>query len=601
MIQRRNHTGRSVHHTGDSFSPRLLLILGVMTVVCLLIITRLIFLQVIKGPTYRASADRMYGGTSLSTSTSERGDIVMVNKQGVRYMLAGQRVRYFVVLDPSKVVSPDAAFNVVKKLLPTIGQNEFNSHLKQDKKHKFQSFPLDKEYLTQVLGVRDSVAGVVAPGVLIVSEKVRHYPGGTLAAHVLGFVGYVGDELEGRYGLEKQYDDVLRVQDKNLYTNFFVEIFSTLKSLSVEPAQLSGQATLVTTLEPEIQTRSEQVLAGIQSRYGPREAGIIILDSRTGAVRAMGRTPTFDVNDFRNVHDIDVFTNSSIQKVYEVGSIMKPLIVAYGIEEGKISSNTTYADKGSVVVDDRTIYNFDKKARGTVDMRQVLIQSLNTGMVFIMNQLDRKGVRDYLESLGLRTETGIDLPYESAGLTKNIDTLRRVEYANISFGQGIAVTPIAMLRALTIIANHGVLVQPYIVEKVEYPYGTTRDLGAVARGQQKRIISRQTIEDVVDIMIELVDVNFKNNPHYLKHYSVAAKTGTAQIASGTAGYADGKRLHTFFGFFPARDPQFSVFLYAVEPQNVNYSAQTLAGPFLELTQFLVNYYNIPPDRGLASN
>ncbi len=585
------------NHKPESFNGRLLLLLGIITLCCLFILARLVFLQAIKGPAYRAIAERMYSGTTQNAGSSDRGDIIMVNKEGTRYMLAGQRVQYFAVLDPAKVVSPAEAYQQISTLLPDISQGEFDGYMREKSRHKFQSIPLDKQYVEQVTG-KAAKAGIISPGVMLVSEKVRHYPGGTLAAHVLGFVGYVGDRLEGRYGLERQYDEILRVQDNNLYTNFFVELFSTLRSLSSEPAQLSGQATLVTTLEPEIQNRTEKLLDSIDSKFAPQEAGIIILDAATGAVRSMARTPLFDVNNFRDVGDIDVFTNSSIQKVYEVGSIMKPLVMAYALEEGKITPETEYVDKGSVVVHDRTIYNFDKKARGRVNMEQVLIQSLNTGMVFIMDRLDRKGFKEYFESLGLRGLTGIDLPYEARGLTKNIDSLRRVEYANISFGQGVAVTPIAMLRALSILSNHGKLVQPYIVEKIEYPYGTSRDLGLVARSAQQQILSPKTVDEVADIMVKLVDTNFKNSPHYLKHYSVAAKTGTAQIASGSAGYSEGRRLHTFYGFFPARNPRFSVFLYAVQPQGVQYSAQTLAEPFLELSQFLVNYYNIPPDRGL---
>jgi cell division protein FtsI/penicillin-binding protein 2 len=601
MVQARHTTNRTHKPHNEApvvFTPRLLLLLGGVTIVCLLILTRLFFIQLINGPTYRLEAERMYGGAGVRSSTSERGDIVMVNKQGVRYMLAGQKSTYYIVLDPKKIVSVNSVYSSLKSLLPSISRSEFDGYIREERKHKFQSAPLDKQYIEQILGKRESYTGVIAPGLMIVTEKVRSYPGGSLASHVLGFVGYVGDTLEGRYGLERQYDDLLRVHDTDLYSNFFVELFSTLKSLSAQPAQLAGQAVLVTTLEPEIQSRSEQMLRAIEEKYHPKEVGVVVIESSTGAVRAMARTPSFDVNDFRSETDIDVFTNSLIQKVFEVGSIMKPLVMAYAFEEGKVSAETTYTDKGSVVVNDRTIYNYDKKARGLVTMEEVLIQSLNTGMVFVMDKLDRKGVRDYLESLGLREETGIDLPYEATGLTKNIDTLRRVEYANISFGQGIAVTPIAMLRALNILANHGKLIQPYVVEKIEYPYGAGRDLGAVARAHQNQIISTKTADEVADIMVKLVDKNFKNDPHYLSRYSVAAKTGTAQIASGSAGYGEGRKLHTFFGFLPARDPQFSIFMYAVEPQGVKYSAETLSGPFLELTQFLVNYYNIPPDRGL---
>ncbi len=561
-------------------------------IVLLLILMRLFFVQVVRGGVYRAQAERMYNNTPKGSS--ERGDIVMITRDGKRYTLAGQTSVYHLHIEPRMLKDQGKAIVFIQKLYPGYTKQMLGNVVTKAKNYRFKD-EFTEDQIHRIFAITTIPEGPA--GVRLATEKKRYYPGDSLASHVLGFVGYVGDSLEGRYGLEKQYNSILKIHDQGLYTNFFIELFSNFKSISQDAYNSTGQGTLITTLEPEVQKRTEQLLDKIVEKWQPDEGGIIVMNPSTGQIVAMAGTPSFNVNEFQKVQNSSDFTNPLVQKVFEVGSIMKPLIMAYGIETGKITPQTTYTDKGSVVVDDRTIYNFDKKARGKVNMEQVLIQSLNTGMVFIMDKLPRKDVRDYLTSLGLRGETGIDLPYESTGLTKNLDTLRRVEYANIAFGQGIAVTPIAIMRALSVLANGGAIVTPHVVSAIEYPHGATIDLSAEHEKNTKQILSPQTVNTVTDMMVKLVDTNFVNDPNYLKHYSVAAKTGTAQIASAAgAGYGV-DRLHTFFGFFPAHKPQFSVFMMITRPQGVKYSAQTLAGPFLELTQFLVNYYSIPPDRG----
>ncbi len=552
-----------------------------------------------RGNVYRSQAERMYSG--IPRASSERGDIVMTTRDGNRYTLAGQIAEYHIHIEPKlwpkTQREQDEAIRFIASVHPEFTKNELKNVLNKGKNYRFKE-GFSESDLEKLVKTKDF--SKIAPlGARVAAEKKRYYPGGSLASHVLGFVGFVGDRIEGRYGLEKQYDSMLRIQDQGLYTNFFVELFSNFKKIARDTYHTTGQGTLVATIEPEVQKRTEELLSGIVERWGPEEGGIIVMNPSNGQIIAMAGTPSFDVNNFQKVSSNSVFTNPLTQKVYEVGSIMKPLVVAYGIETGKVTADTLYTDKGSVEVEDRTVYNFDRKARGTVDMRQVLIQSLNTGMVFIMDKLPRKDVREYLTSLGLRTKTGIDLPYEATGLTNNLDTLRRVEYANIAFGQGIAVTPIAIMRALSVLANGGIMVTPHVISGIEYPHALPEDLTAKHQEGDVSVLSAETVQSVTSVMVKLVDTNFIGDPNYLKHYSIAAKTGTAQIANGASGSGYGvDRLHTFFGFFPAYKPQFSVFMIITKPKGVKYSAQTLAGPFLELTQFLVNYYSIPPDRGL---
>lgn len=200
----------------------------------------------------------------------------------------------------------------------------------------------------------------------------------------------------------------------------------------------------------------------------------------------------------------------------------------------------------------------------------------------------------FLDHYKLGGETGIDLPSEAHGLVGNLQSHGQVEYDTASFGQGIAVTPIETVRALATLANGGFLVTPHLVRSVDYDSGISR---ALSWGSDTRVLKEQTTTDVSRMLTQVVDTALANGTIKLDHWSVAAKTGTAQIANPSGGgYYTDRFLHSFFGYFPSYDAKFIIFLFALEPQGAPFASQTLAPPFHSLTQFLINYYNVPPDR-----
>jgi cell division protein FtsI (penicillin-binding protein 3)/stage V sporulation protein D (sporulation-specific penicillin-binding protein) len=269
--------------------------------------------------------------------------------------------------------------------------------------------------------------------------------------------------------------------------------------------------------------------------------------------------------------------------------------MAAALDVGVLNALTTYNDKGSVVVEKKEIFNFDKKARGPgTSMQEVLNQSLNTGMVFVYQKLGKEKMRDYLLSYGIKEKTGIDLPNETSGLVANLNSPREIEHANASFGQGVALTPVEMIRALASLSNGGNLVTPHIVKKINYENGLEKDL---VYPTTRTKISEATSGEITRMLVNVMDKSLKSGLAKFEHYSVAVKTGTAQVANlNTGGYYEDRHTHSFFGYFPAYDPKFIVFLYAVNPKGVPYASQTWADPFLEITKFLINYYEIPPDR-----
>jgi len=203
--------------------------------------------------------------------------------------------------------------------------------------------------------------------------------------------------------------------------------------------------------------------------------------------------------------------------------------------------------------------------------------------------------RDYfLNHYKLGTETGIDLPGEVHGLVQNLQSPRQVEYATAAFGQGIALTPVETVRALASLGNGGFLVTPHLVRAIKYDSGVTR---ALSWGEPVPTLKPGTSVAISRMLTAVVDTTLAHGTLKMERYSIAAKTGTAQMADPNGGgyYAD-KYLHSFFGYFPSYAPKFVVFLFATEPKGAPYSSQTWAPPFGSLVKFLINYYNIPPDR-----
>jgi cell division protein FtsI (penicillin-binding protein 3)/stage V sporulation protein D (sporulation-specific penicillin-binding protein) len=307
----------------------------------------------------------------------------------------------------------------------------------------------------------------------------------------------------------------------------------------------------------------------------------------------MALSPSFNPNRYGEEEDVAVYKNSFVEDVFEMGSIMKPITMAAALDAGALTKDTTYFDQGFVELDKKRIENFDGKSRGRVDMQEVLSQSLNTGAVFAALALGKDAFREYMYKFGFQDKTDIDLPGEVANLVANLESNKSIEIATASFGQGIAVTPLAMTRALAALGNGGFLIKPRLVKSIERELGYSDELKITEQG---RAISGKTSEEITRMLVHVVDEALLGGEIKMEHYSIAAKTGTAQIASPEGGYYDDRYLHSFFGYFPAYEPKFLVFMFLREPVGVKYASETLARPFRDIAEFLLNYYEVPPDR-----
>ncbi|HSE57006.1 MAG TPA: penicillin-binding transpeptidase domain-containing protein, partial [Candidatus Paceibacterota bacterium] len=284
--------------------------------------------------------------------------------------------------------------------------------------------------------------------------------------------------------------------------------------------------------------------------------------------------------------------NPMIESDYEMGSIVKPLVIAAALDMGAVTPETTYIDNtGSVQVDDRVLNNFDKKGRGTASMQEVLNQSLNTGMVFVQRKMGKDAFRKYLLSYEIGDKTGIDLPGEVSGIVGNLQSPGNVEYATASFGQGIATTPIAIVKAYSALANNGVMVTPHLGKRIEQQGGGTKELTFKAGAQ---VITPETAATITNMLVKVVDKGYRRG---LPNYTVAAKTGTAQVARpGGKGYYEDRNLHSLIGYFPASNPRFILYLFNYYPKGASFASETLSDPFFDTVQSLISYYELAPDR-----
>lgn len=570
---------------------RLRILGGLVLVIGLLFVARLYNLQVQHGREYAAEGEKQY--VSTSGYMYDRGTIYMQRKDGERVEAADIAQGWLLTINPQTLLDPEDAEQKIAKLYPTLDHDDFIKKASNK----------DVKYVEVVHRIPDDVGQQISAlgitGVQLYRETWRAYPLGDFGGQVIGFVGDSGNGLTGQYGIERYYNDVLARNEDNVQVNYFAELFGSLKNVVYDRKQ-QEQGDIVLTLEPTVQSQLEHTLADVQSQWKSDQVGGLVMDAKTGAIYGMAAFPTFNLNDYSKVKDISVFRNPLVEDVFEMGSIIKPLTIAAGLDQGIITPYSVYNDVGRMTVNKSTFSNYDGRARGpNTPVQQILNQSLNTGVGWLTLKMGRDNFRHYfLDKYQIGQETGIDLPGEATGLVSSLHVPNRdIEYCTASFGQGFAITPINTAVALASLGNGGFLVTPHVMDEIVYKNGTVRK---IIPPDPVPILKPSTSEDISRMLTIVVDKALLNGKARIPEYTVASKTGTAQIANSNGhGYEKDAYLHTFVAYAPAFNPRFIIFMFNLRPKHVDYASQTLGAPAMDLVKFLLNYYEVPPDRAQA--
>jgi cell division protein FtsI/penicillin-binding protein 2 len=422
-------------------------------------------------------------------------------------------------------------------------------------------------------------------GVIVSPIARRYYPQGSLAGHILGFVAGEKEDTRGYYGVEGHYQDQLagRVRAQ--------EISDIPFAVPEEQAAGDRGGDLVLTIDRDIQFLAESELQLSISETGATKGTIIVMNPRNGDILAMANYPPFDPNTFATIKDQSLYVNTAISDQYEPGSIMKVLTIASALDKGIVTPQSTYNDTGAFECCGVRIENWDRAAHGVTDMTQILVQSLNVGAATVSTTMKIENFYPKMADFGIGRPTGIDLEGEAGGILKvpGDPNWSESDLATNSFGQGVSTTPLQMITAFSAIANGGLMMQPRVV----YEIIDGKEVLSSRPSPLGRPISAQTAQTVTQMMVATVRDGVDKAG--IPGYTIAGKSGTAEIPDPALGYLSDAWIMSFVGFLPADDPQVVVLIRLDKPTSGRWASQVVAPIFSRFVERLVLLLEIPPD------
>lgn len=426
-------------------------------------------------------------------------------------------------------------------------------------------------------------------GIGFQEERKRYYPEASLAAHLVGFLGKNNKgESVGYSGVEGYYDKDLAglpgllKSERDLFGRpIFV---GTQDRVEAE----NGRDFMLTIDKTVQHMMKEKLKAGVE-KYKAKEGCVIAANPHTMEIIGLTCLPDFDPEHYYDFESKD-YINWAISSVYEPGSTWKPMMIAAAIEEKAYKPDDMFDEECTKEVSNYTIKNWDNKCEGKITITRILEKSSNIGMVYTGEKLGEKKLYDYLKKYGIGEYTDIDLQGEVPGILRAEKDFYPIDYATATFGQGMAVTPIQLVRAFSSIINGGKLMRPYVVQEVvEGEYRRVREPTVV-----RQVLSERTSAIMRKMLVSVVD-NAEAKWDKPKGYKFGGKTGTAQVAVQSGpGYDASKTIASFIGFAPADNPQFVMLVVLKEPGVSGWGSETAAPIFFDIAKDLLVYYNIPP-------
>ncbi|HYK98288.1 MAG TPA: penicillin-binding protein 2 [Candidatus Acidoferrales bacterium] len=526
-------------------------------------------------------------GDLLAGATDQvRSDLVLAAQRGVVRDRTGALLATTVALRslyaiPKRIGDTAAIEAAASKLAPLLGTTD-------DAVRRSLESGAEWLYLRRRLPeeTAKAIESLGISGLGFEAEPKRLYPNDAAGAHLLGFVN---DDGVGQYGIEGAYDEALRGSPGSLVVERDPQDRQLALGLRIARPPVNG-ADLTLTVDLVIQTAAEGVLReAIQKEHAP-SGSVVVLDPRDGAILALASYPTYDPASVAKA-DPQALQDRAISWTYEPGSTMKAVTIAAAIDQHVVTPNTTYDDKGYAVIGGRVLHNALDKAYGVSTVTQILEHSANAGAVFVASKLGAEQLHAYLGAFGFGTATGVDLAAEARGDVRPTAEWYPVDLGTIAFGQGIAATPLQLAAAYAAIANGGTLYRPYVVATRRDADGEHRTAPVAVR----RPISAETAATMRTMLTSSVD-NGISNGAAVRGFSVAGKTGTAQIPSDDGRYLDDAYVSSFAGFAPANDPRFVAVIVLERPQSRLLGTLTAMAAFKSLAVDTLRALKIQPDR-----
>jgi cell division protein FtsI/penicillin-binding protein 2 len=559
---------------------RINLVIVVVFLIGGIALSRLFYLQINRGDYYKAMAQGQQ--TSLSETQGERGEVSFKNGE----MLAMTEKEPYLFVSPEEIKDKE---KTAELLSPVIDKDKNTLLALMGKEGSFYEIILEKITADKAAEVSD----LGLSGVHIGYKTKRYYPQEATGSQLIGFINESG---EGQYGLEEYYNEDLK--GKTTLEKTEKNPYSFLFNLT-EKDSLDG-ASLGLTVDYNIQFMTEKLLKEGVEKYSAEGGEIIVMDPNTGAIIAMAQYPNFNPNNYKN-EKMEYFQNSCTQKLFEPGSIFKPITMSMAINEKVVTPDTVFDDTlGYKQFGTYKVYNYSNKIWGKITMTEVLQGSVNTGVMFAESKIGDQKFYNYLKTFGIFEDTGIDLASEVSSSNKEIKKAldshnSEVTFGNASFGQGIAMTPLQMIRAFSTVINGGKLMKPYIVEKITKA-GETKEIQPTT--VRENVISSETTVQLRQMLINVVEKGFGHLAK-INGYYIGGKTGTSQVpytslGINKSGYSE-HTWQTFMGFAPALDPKFIVLVKLNNPTATKTSEYSAVPVFHDLAKYILDYWQIPPD------
>lgn len=541
-------------------NERMRLVFFIILLLFIVIIFKVFYIQVIDYKKLNTLATNLWS-RNLPIEAN-RGYIYDVNGN----VLAGSITTTSLVLIPNQIKDKE---DTAKKLSQILNVSYEDMYKHVSKKTSIERVHPEGRRLNQ--DISSKIDELKLPGVYLLKESKRNYPNNNLLSHTLG---YVGIDNQGLSGLELTYDKYLTG------SNGAIKYFSDAKGNKLQLNGIYEQPTdgmnITLTINIKIQEALERELKNASKRYNPDQAWGIVMNPNTGEILALASTPDYNPNDYKKYDLNKINKNLPIWMTYEPGSTFKIISLSSALEEKLIDlDKDTFNDSGSVKVSGATIHCWKHGGHGHQTYLQVVENSCNTGFVNIGFKLGKDRLFSYINKFGFGSKTGIELNGEENGIMFNKDRIGDLETVTTAFGQGVSVTALQQVTAVSAAINGGTLYKPYIVKSINDPV-TNQVIKYNLPTKVRNTISKET-SDKVRYALESVVARGTGHNAYIAGYRVGGKTGTAQkVKNGV--YMTGNYITSFIGFFPADDPEVIVYIAVDNAKGVTQYGGTVAAP-----------------------